>query len=226
MLLVSLHPYDPVADTVGSGAMLRMRDSDVRTVLDRLSAAGGDGLHVRLNAPNKAGGAPHEVQLAWNRDYAAFSCMLDGKQAGLLPYDEMAGSLGKVIPEQARTCRICLCSEVDLWRSGVMDVATGTVHVYTQTKGLASLGAYAYFTDVDDAPGLDGLYVELDPGEPATGTLRVPSHALHSIQNAAYTPPEPQASDARQALDRLAEMGKNVSKFQETMRGGSKPTMG
>lgn len=225
MLLVSLYPYDPIADSVGSSVMLRMRDEDIRTVLDRLEVAGCEAVRVRLNAASKTGGDPHEVQLSWRKDYAAFSCSVDGQHAGLLSYDELAGSLGKSVPEQARTCRICLSSELDIWRVGVMDVANGAVHVYTQSKGLASIGAHAYFTDVDTAPGLDGLYVELDPGEPASGSLRVPSHALHRIQDAAFAATQPKPFDAQQSLDKLSELSKSIAAFQESMRG-SKPTLG
>lgn len=225
MLLVSLYPYDPIADAVGSSVMLRMRDEDIRAVLEKLELAECEALRVRLHAANKTGGEPHEVQLNWRKDCAAFSCSVDGRHAGLLSYDEVAGSLGKSVPEQARTCRICLSAELDIWRSGVMDVANGAVHVYTQSKGLASIGAYGYFTDDDTAPGLDGLYVELDPGEPASGTLRVPSHALNRIQDAAYTPSQAQSFDAQQSLDKLSDLGKNIAAFQESMRG-SKPTLG
>jgi len=225
MLLVSLYPYDPIADSVGSGVMLRMRDEDVKAILAKLELAGTESVRVRLHAASKAGGQPHEVELFWRRECAAFSCMVDGRQAGLLTYDELSGSLGKAVPEQARTCRVCLSAELDIWRSGIMDVATGSVHVYTQSKGLASIGAHAYFTADDAAPSLDGLFLELDPGEPATGSLRVPSYALHSIQDAAFPRPKPAAFDAQQSLDKLSELGKTLSAFQSNVRG-SKPTLG
>ena len=100
MLLVSLYPYDPIADAVGSSVMLRMRDEDIRAVLDKLELAECEALRVRLHAASKTGGDPHEVQLNWRKDCAAFSCSVDGRHAGLMSYDELAGALGKSVPEQ------------------------------------------------------------------------------------------------------------------------------
>lgn len=222
MLLSRLYPYDRIADNVGPSVQLRLSDGDLKAILSGLKSAGADGVSVRLQATGE-GDAPVEIRLDWRSDSAAFACSIEGTQAGLLMHDELAGAVGKPVPENHRTCRVCLCAELDLWRSGVVDVASGFVHVYTQRAGLAALGAYAYLTDVDGSPSLDGLYIELSPGEPAQGALRIPSTPLRVMQGALGFGVEPEKRiDLQDAIDRLSELGNSVAQFQSSVRGGPK----
>lgn len=222
MLLTRLYPYDPDADSVESSIQLRLRDNDLQAILDHLKQAGGNAVTVRVEARNSEGDEPVTVSMAWRPEVAAFSCSVEGKNAGYLMHDELAGAVGKHAPENYRTCRVCLSAELDLWRSGVVDVDRGYVHVYTERPGLASLGAYAYLTDVDESPNLDGLYIELGAGEPSTGALRVPSAHLRSMQGLLEPVDVSRAIDPQDAIQRLNELGNAVAQLQETMRSGPK----
>lgn len=222
MLLTRLYSYDPVADSVGSSIQLRLRDNDLQAILDHLKQASGDAITVRIETLNNEGDSAVTISMTWRPEVAAFACSIDGKKAGYLMHDELAGAVGKLEPENYRTCRVCLSAELDLWRSGVVDVERGYVHVYTERPGMASLGAYAYLTDGDASPNLDGFYIELGLGEPATGALRVPSAHLRSMQG----PPEPidptQAIDPQVAFQQLNELGSATALLQESMRRGPK----
>ncbi len=222
MLLTRLYPYDPVADSVESSIQLRLRDNDLQAILDHLKQARGNAITVRVEARNNEGDDPVTVSMEWRQEVAAFSCTVEGKSAGYLMHDELAGAIGKPAPENYRTCRVCLSAELDLWRSGVVDVDRGYVHVYTERQGLASLGAYAYLTDVDDSPNLDGLYIELGAGEPTKGALRVPSAHLRTMQGLLEPVDCARSIDDQDAIQRLNELGNAVAKLQESMRSGPK----
>lgn len=222
MLLTRLYPYDPTTDSVEASIQLRLRDSDLSAILDHLKKAEGEGITVRVEAKNNAGDGQVEVRMDWRPESAAFACSVEGLSAGYLMHDEIAGAVGKPAPENHRTCRVCLSAELDLWRSGVVDVDRGYVHVYTEQAGLASLGAYAYLTDVDDSPTLDGLYIELGAGEPTRGALRVPSTPLRAMQGLLEPAVGQRTLDPQDNIERLNELVNAVAQLQENMRNGPK----
>ncbi|MBA1280415.1 hypothetical protein [Stutzerimonas stutzeri] len=222
MLLTRLYPYDPTADKVGQGALLRLNDKDLQTVLTSLESTGANRITARFLAQRVDGGAV-EVRLDWRTEYAGFACSIEGQPAGFLPYDELVGAQGKPIPVNHRTCRVCLSAELDIWRSGLVDVDRGLVHVYTQRQGLAKLGAHAFLTDADGSPSLKGLYIDLSQGEPARGALRVPYKPLRAMQGEMGLNEEVQMPrGAQDAIDMLSELGNSVAQFQSIVRGGPK----
>jgi len=222
MLLTRLYPYDQVTDSVEAGIELRLRDSDLHEILEHLKKSKSFGVSVRVEARSKSNDDPVTVRLDWQPDVAAFACAVEGRPAGYLMHDELVGAIGKSVPENYRTCRVCLCSELDLWRSGVVDVDRGYVQVYTERAGLATLDAYAYLTDVDDSPALDGIYIELGPGEPVRGALRVPGMPLRAMQGALEHAAEVRIRDPKDAIARLNELGTAVAQLQESIRSGPK----
>ncbi|MBF6615477.1 MAG: hypothetical protein ITG07_02005 [Candidimonas sp.] len=216
MLLARLYPYDPIADTAGSGVLLRLSDEDLKTILDGLEVTSSGRLLVRLLA-EKEDGESVEVQMSWQTEIAGFSCSLADKSVGVLTHDELAGAIGKPLPEHHRTCRVCLSAELDIWRCGVVDVERGLVHVYTRREGLATVGAHVFFTDADKSPSESGFCFDLTAGEPAKGALRVPSSALRAIQGRAG-PVYDEAASASEAFGRLSELSSSVAEFQRNVR--------
>lgn len=224
MLLARLYPYDPIADMAGQGVLLRISDADLRTILESLEQSSTGRLQVRLMTAQEAG-EPLVVQLDWQPEVAGFFCTLAGDSAGVLTYDELAGAIGKQLPQDYRTCRVCLSAELDTWRCGVVDVQRGLVQVYTQREGLATHGARAYLTEANKSLGQDGLCFDLTAGEPVERALRVPYYALRALQGGV----EPVYDDetdasAREAFGLLSEVSSSVSEFQRNVRsGGPKP---
>lgn len=212
MLLARLYPYDSHRDQVGASVLLSLSDAKIREILDCLA----DGATSFSISPSQPADELDHLQLNWVREIAALLCSVGGRSAGLVTYDELVGAQEVCLPENYLTCRVRLSSELDIWRSGVVDLALGSVHVYTAQADLALFGACAYITTEAMSPGVTGYFVELDGGEPSEGTLRIPGRALRMLQ---------QTFDTRRfttqdlPIEALAELGSAVSALQDSMCG-------
>lgn len=218
MLAARLYPYDPMTDMVGSSALLHLSDEDLETILARLGSAQGAGMTIRALATAEDG-APVEMRMRWRTELGAFTCAVDGRLAGLLVHDELAGALGKPLPETHRTCRVCLSSELDVWRHGIVDVMSGRVQVYSLRDDLAVLGAHAFLTDAGSSPSLVGRYISLTTDHSSDGALRVPYTPLCTIQGEmGLWRNDRMTMGHQEAFDKLSELNNSVTQFQSTVR--------
>lgn len=205
-------PHDCKSDVVGQRIELKLDDASIRVILSALSKDDLSRPQINLRVPSLAGGDAHCMELLWQVGGDGFMASIDDMPAGYVSRDELVGALGKPIPNSYRTCAVCLSSELDVWRRGLLDTDKGEVVVYTANTGLATLGAHAYLTDAE-ASGLDAMYIELERGEPVSGALRVPRTQLRHVQEQIER--ESFAADsgdvelsAESAVNRLSELSK------------------
>lgn len=210
MLYTSLHVYDPALDCMVDRVQIGLEDETLKAILDALER--GPGVKQLEVLANNGAGDAVRVVMTWSNPTTGFFCRVDGFPAGHIHYDELKGAYGKPCAPDARTLSVCLSSEVDIWRRGVLDPSSGMVSVYTAQRDLAYLGADAYLLDVDQAHSLDSMYLKLEKGEPSIYPLRVPFEQLLQIRPPGFEEATPQSAEQESAIDSLQRL---ISQMQQ-----------
>lgn len=198
MLCANLSVYDAGLDEMSDQVTVVFDDPTISKVLAHLEAGNGR-VHLQFSAEN-AEGNPVQVNFEWVSSLGALSANVKGMSAGFVFHDELKGAYQKPMPLNYRPCTVCLSSELDIWRRGVIDLDSGLVTAYTATRGLSTLGATAYLTDSkslavggsSEENSLEAIYVPLSYGEAAEKPLMVSRSDLDRIRNqvTVYEQPE------------------------------------
>ncbi|MDH4602486.1 hypothetical protein [Pseudomonas syringae] len=169
-------------DEEGKPVRLSLSDEAVSLILDALANASGTGLAITLDGHSGTDGVSTIVTvLQWDAPLSSFLVRIGDRTAGLIPYDELSGSLGLMFDDQDEPCMVCLSGQLDVYRRGVLNLNTGTIQVFTKTSGLGYLGAHAFLTERIDAKW-DGFRITVDKGDASKGPLRIPSHQLYKLK--------------------------------------------
>ena len=172
MYRASLSPQEHGLNRVGGWVQIQLEDQAIQAILDGLQTAVAT-LTVDLVGKERSGDE-RQVRMCWNQKLAAFECRIEGKPAGLIPYDELAGALDQPLSNEAMPCIICLPGLIDIWRRGCVDTKKGLVYVYTNIPDLSFAGNAKGFIQDGVSKTADAFEFRLACGEPANGPLVVP----------------------------------------------------
>lgn len=213
MYLASLRPYNLMKDEEGLPVKLSLSDEAVSLILDALHNASESGLRITLEGRGGTDGlSVLPTVLLWDAPLSSFIVSIGDRNAGLISYDELCGSLGMLIDGQAEPCMVCLSGQLDVYRRGVLNLSTGTIQVFTKTSGLGFLGAHAFLTARTDEKW-DGFRITVDKGDATKGPLRVPSHQMFKLMQSSQTAYTTVGNHSPSDISSLSSMTRLVADF-------------